>query len=193
MKPINLKYLIIQQKKNLKYLCFNHEQVKKVEELVKEIKDCEILFLNTNLGLEVYYVSNANLKELIVSALNVVAAKQKNKLEQCQIQHFSAPDEIKNRFLDNIILLNTIPVAYKCYIQSSFRQYENYNEKNSKIIHVLINLWHNSLVTIDMVPNNRKLFISYLKNFIAKNDKISDKINLVKHLAELTISLSSKS
>ena len=64
---------------------------------MKGVVHSEILFMNTNLGLEVFYISSTNLNKLIVSSLELVTGNQAKKLSLYEMSHYITPIEIKNR------------------------------------------------------------------------------------------------
>ena len=192
MELPRLKYLIVYNKRNLKTLCFSHEIVSSMENFIKGVFHSEILFMNTNLGLEVFYISSTNLNKLIVSTLELVTGNQSKKLSLYEMSHYLTPIEIKNRITNNFMLLNAMPFSYKCYIQSWFRQLECTKTRNDKIIFELIAIW-NEIITSDTVSeNNRTLFIQYLNIFLNKNKDAEGQTDLVHYLAKLAIQLSKR-
>ena len=192
MELPRLKYLIVYNKRNLKTLCFSHEIVSSMENFIKGVVHSEILFMNTNLGLEVFYISSTNLNKLILSSLELVTGNQAKKLSLYEMSHYITPIEIKNRITNNFVLLNAMPFSYKCYIQSWFRQLECTKNRNDKIIFELIAIW-NEIITSDTVSeNNRTLFIQYLNIFLNKNKDAEAQTDLVHYLAKLAIQLSKR-
>jgi hypothetical protein len=177
----------------LKTLCFSHEEVSSIENFIAEIVNDEILFMNTNLGLEVFYIANTDLNKLLLSALQVITGSQEEKMRIFEKSHYVTQIEIKNRIARNFILLNSMPFPYKCYVQSLFKQLAYVKEENINIIFELIPIWESILSTENISKNNRTLFIDYLNNYLSKNKDTDDQIGLIKYLALLSVKLSRRS
>jgi len=185
--------MIIHNKKNLKTLCFSHEDVLSIENFIAEIVNDEILFMNTNLGLEIFYIANTDLNKLLLSALQVITGRQEEKMRIFEKSHYITQIEIKNRIARNFILLNSMPFPYKCYVQSLFKQLAYAKKENINIIFELIPIWESILSTENITKNNRTLFIDYLNNYLSKNKDTDDQIGLIKYLARLSVKLSRRS
>jgi hypothetical protein len=187
LEAVDFKYLLIQNKKELKFLCFSHDDVLKIQELLKEVAPGDLFFLNTNFGLEVFYYSSTDLNELILSTLKVVTAGDEKKFNPCHIEHYDNGDQIKTRIHENITLLNSMPLTYKLYVQSWFKQMQRYDETNSRIIHELIIIWRDAMSKSAIIESNRKTFITNMNQFIDENRDVADKLDLERHLAELVL------
>ena len=176
----------------MKYLSFTHDDVSIMENFLKGIVKAEIMLINTNLGLEIYYIYPLNIKKLIISSLELISSQKKIDASTYQISSFIKSEEITNHVCNNFNRLNGMPLAYNCYIQSLFRQIELNKTKNIRVIIELIHLW----CEIITAPKfNKKISLNFIKpfnKFLKDNPSVANNIEIRKHLIENSLSLSRK-
>ncbi len=189
METSLLKYLIISNKKDMKYLNFTHNDITVLENFLKGIVKTEIMFINTNLGLEIYYLSPLNIKKLIISSLELINSQRNIDVSTYQISSFINSEEISNHICHNFSRLNSMPLSYKCYIQSLFRQIELNKTKNIRVIKELIDIWYEIIASPNYNKNIRLNFIKPFNKFLIENPAVTNNIEIRKPLIKNSLSL----
>ena len=179
-----LKYLIISNSKNIKYLSFAHDEVSVIENFMRGCVKTEMMFINTNLGLEIYYFSPFNLKKLIISSLELITSHRNINVRTYQISSFTKSEDIIAHICKNHNRMYRMPFSYKCYIQSLFRQLELNKTKNSQIIKELIDIWYKIMSSPNFNKKIRLNFIKPLNKFLKLNPTVANKIAIRKHLVQ---------
>jgi len=184
-----LKYLIISNRKNIKYLSFTHDEVSIIENFMRGFVKTELMFINTNLGLEIYYFSPFNLKKILISSLELITSHRNINVRTYQISSITKSEEIVAHICNNYNRLYSMPFSYKCYIQSLFRQLELNKTKNIRVLKELIDIWYKIMSAPKFNKKIRLNFINPLNKFLKLNPSVANKIAIRKHLVQNEMSL----
>ncbi|MDW5287630.1 hypothetical protein [Formosa sp. PL04] len=163
MKTSQLKMVSFSSKGYKKQLIISSKQVAVLRTFLIESLSCEVLIINTNLGLDVYYVSIKNQKVIIENSILLLLAKKGRSIFDFFIRDFNTSEDISlntHLFFKRLI---EHPMLFKSYSKSLCHQINvNYTE-NSKIIQALFLIWQEELLCL----NNTDLQVYVLRSFLS--------------------------
>ncbi|WP_298419360.1 hypothetical protein [uncultured Kordia sp.] len=136
-----LKYLHINEKHHKKQLLISHQQVVTFKNFLAELLRDEVLIINTNLGLEIYYESSYDCTQLIKDTFAIVACKKCKTEDRYRFFSFQNEREIQRFMNASMQKLAGMPL-FKSYTKSMLSQLNQQFESNKKLIGRLLQIWH---------------------------------------------------
>ncbi|MGH1387037.1 hypothetical protein [Kordia sp.] len=138
---MSLKYLHINEKHHKKQLIISHQQVAILKNFLMELVNDEVLVINTNLGIEIYYESTYDCTQMIKDTFAIVACKNCKTEDKYRFFAFQNEREIQ-RFMDaSMQKLAKMPL-FSSYTKSMLGQLGTQFETNKKLIGRLLEIWH---------------------------------------------------
>lgn len=173
METSLLKNVFIIDKRNNKQLLITHNEVVILHSFIKNTTNNEVMIINSNIGLEVYYLSSLDYGNLIKNTFLLITSKKGKEINQYQITTLNSTKDIKI-FTENLFLkLTTRPLSFTCYSKSLISQInEQHTSKNTQIVTLLLSIWNQVVTAIDLTkktPYKFKEFKKALANFVIKN------------------------
>lgn len=137
---MTLKYLHINEKHHKMQLLISHQEVAILKNFLAELLRDEVLIINTNLGLEIYYESSYDCTKLIKDTFAIVACKKCNTEDRYRFFSFQNEQEIQRFMNASMQKLAGMPLFIN-YTKSTLRQLQLQFESNRKLIGKLLKIW----------------------------------------------------
>jgi hypothetical protein len=138
---MSLKYLHINEKQYKKQLIITHQQVIILKNFLEELVKSEVLVINTNLGLEIYYESTYDCTQMIKDTFAIVACKKCNTEDRYRFFSFQNEVEIQ-QFVDTSMRKLAKMPLFASYTKSLLGQLNAQFEANRKLIGRLLEVWN---------------------------------------------------
>ena len=175
---MELKYLHINEKVQTQELLISQKQVNMLKKFLTELIRDEVLIINTNLGLEIYYQSSNDCTNIIKEVLAIIISEKYDGDDSFQFVSFQNEDEIQ-RFIDDSIEQVAETPLFLSYTKSMLSQLKLQYESNKKLIGKLSDIWnevtqnlHISNVSIQKIQalqgNFQDIYIKNLKDQVLK-------------------------
>ncbi|WP_430410532.1 hypothetical protein [Kordia sp.] len=175
---MELKYLHINEKQQNKELLISQKQVTMLKKFLKEFICNEVLIINTNLGLEVYYQSSNDCTKIIKEVLTIIVSKKCDTNDSFQFISFQNEHEIQRSIDDAIEYVAETP-QFLSYTESMLSQLKLQYESNKKLIGKLSGIWSEvmqnlhirnvSIQKIQALQNNfQDIYIKNVKDEVLK-------------------------
>ncbi|TYP97888.1 hypothetical protein C7447_10354 [Tenacibaculum adriaticum] len=178
-----MKAVFIYSKNYKKELLISHKEVEVLQLFLKEVIKKDVLLLNTNLGLEVYYLSSYNCLEIIINSFLMILSKKQRKKEDFRIISINSNSELKERASTVFNRLIDMPMIFSSYSKSTSYQLNICKQKNREIVNVLLKTWQNVLSdNLDKESSSAKT--NFFLNNICKIYLENSCSNLIKKLIE---------
>lgn len=184
MKVSQLKILNISGKGFKKQLLISSKEVSTLLTFLKGIVNEDVMIINTNVGLDVYYHAPLCYKDLIVNAFLLLTTCNGKSMDDFHIKSLNSTEEIENetnRFFEKLI---KNPLLFKSYTKSLFNQLKKNYTNNTSLIDELLVLWQNNILEKNLdVLNQMMPYIANLQGTYAEtfNEPI------LKHLVRETL------
>ncbi len=140
-----LKSVFISSKSYKKQLLIKHDEVPILHTFLKNTIKNEVLIINTNLGLDVYYQSSLDCSAIIKNSFLLIIAKKGKHANEYRIFSFNSINELRNAMQNSFIRLCSMPLIFKSYTKSMLYQLDKHFNKNTKIIKELFAVWQDVL------------------------------------------------
>ena len=137
---MELKYLHVNEKQSKEELFISQKQVSMLRKFLAELIRNEVLIINTNLGLEIYYESSNDCTNIIKEVLAIIVSEKCDADNCFQFISFQNENEIQ-RFIDDSIEQVAETPLFFSYTKSMSNQLELQYESNKKLIGKLSNIW----------------------------------------------------
>ncbi|MCH2193365.1 MAG: hypothetical protein MK119_04450 [Kordia sp.] len=138
---MSLKYLHINEKHHKKQLIISHQQVIILKNFLTELVKSEVLVINTNLGLEIYYESMYDCTQIIKDTFAIVACKKCKTEDKYRFYDFQNEQEIQ-LFMDTAMQKLARMPLFTSYTKSMLGQLNAQFETNRRLIGRLLEIWH---------------------------------------------------
>lgn len=138
---MSLKYLHINEKHHKKQLIVSHQQVIILKNFLTELMKSEVLVINTNLGLEIYYESSYDCTQIIKDTFAIVACKKCKTEDRYRFFSFKSEVEIQHFMNVSMQKLAKMPL-FSSYTKSLLGQLNAQFETNRKLIGRLLEIWN---------------------------------------------------
>ncbi|WP_027138838.1 hypothetical protein [Gaetbulibacter saemankumensis] len=141
MSNPNLKIVSISNKNLKKELMVSSNEVTSLRNFLKEVIGEDILIINTNLGLDIYYLGVTSHEELIVSSFLLVTAGIKKERNNFYIKSLNSRTDV---MLETQIFFRRLiknPLLCKSYIKSLSNQLNEMPKTQSKLLKEMVCLW----------------------------------------------------
>jgi hypothetical protein len=138
---MELKYLHINEKQYTEELLISPKQAALLKKLLSELILNEVLIINTNLGLEIYYESSNDCTNMIKTTLSFIVSEEYDVNDCLDFHSFQNASEIQ-RFIDHTIEQVKVTPRFFNYTRSIFSQLELQYTSNKKLIGKLSNIWN---------------------------------------------------
>lgn len=138
---MELKYLHINEKHHKKQLLISHRQVETLKNFLMELLGDEVLIINTNLGLEIYYESVYDCTQIIKDTFAIVACKKCKPEDSYRFFSFQNEQEVQ-QFIDHSMYKLAKMPLFVSYTKSILTQLNGQFESNRKLIGRLLHIWH---------------------------------------------------
>lgn len=156
-----MKAVFIRGKQYKKELLIPRKDVSQLQDVLKMLTKGQVLVLNTNLGVEVYYSSSSDCsKKVINSFLKLTLGINKNR-KDFLIDSTSCNTELINRTSVVFNRLLSMPLVFTGYSRSTCHQLKHSFTNNSKIITELFVIWQDVLQ-----QQQKKVYNSKTKEFL---------------------------
>ncbi|WP_430410531.1 hypothetical protein [Kordia sp.] len=161
-----LKYLHINEKHHKMQLLISHQQVITLKNFLTELLRDEVLVINTNLGLEIYYESTYDCTQILKDTFAIVACKKCKTEDRYRFFSFQNEHEIQQFMNASMLKLAGMPL-FKSYTKSMLRQLNLQFESHRKLIGKLLQIWHKISRTTDSKETTSTKIQSFKKDFQA--------------------------
>ncbi|MEM6720532.1 MAG: hypothetical protein AAF611_14490 [Bacteroidota bacterium] len=138
---MSLHYLHINEKHHKKQLIISHQQVIILKNFLTELIKSEVLVINTNLGLELYYESIYDCTQLIKDTFAIVACKKCNTEDRYRFIAFQNEEELQHFMNVSMQKLAKMPL-FSSYTKSMLQQLNAQFETNRMLIGRLLEIWN---------------------------------------------------
>jgi len=168
-----LKSVFISSKSYKKQLLIKHDDVSNLQTFLKNTIKNEVLIINTNLGLDVYYQSSSDCSAIIKNSFLLIIAKRGGHAKEYRIFSFNSIDELRNAIKNSFIRLCTMPLIFKSYSKSMFHQLNKHFSENTTIIKELFTIWQdvlNMLCQEETYALKIKQFLKALQSFFIEHN-----------------------
>lgn len=143
-----LKYITISSKKIKKHLLITHKEVSILHSFIQNTTNSEVLIINTNLGVEIYYLSTIDCGVLVKNSFLLLMNKKKTSENDYRILMYNSINEIKAEIQTSLLRLSAMPLSFKCYSKNLFNQLKLIHINNEQIILELFKIMEDVLASI---------------------------------------------
>jgi len=186
MEDSQLKIVNISSKNFKKQLLVSSKEVLILYSFLKDLFPGEVMIINTNIGLDVYYYSPLVYDDLIVNKFLLLSTSKGKTFEDFHVKSLNYREEIEVETKRLFEKLFKNPLLFKNYTKSLFNQLKiNYN-RNSGLIDELIELWRSKIYEMNFDKGSFRLLIPQMAYLQSKNSDVSNQ-ELLKHLVEQTL------
>jgi len=186
MEDSQLKIVNISSKNFKKQLLVSSKEVLILYSFLKDLFPGEVMIINTNIGLDVYYYSPLVYDDLIVNTFLLLSTSKGKTFEDFHVKSLNYREEIEVETKRLFEKLFKNPLLFKNYTKSLFNQLKiNYN-RNSGLIDELIELWRSKIYEMNFDKGSFRLLIPQMAYLQSKNSDVSNQ-ELLKHLVEQTL------
>lgn len=168
-----LKAVFISSKRYKKQLLIKHEEVSILHSFLKKTIKNEVLIINTNLGLDVYYQSSSDCSAIIKNSFLLIISKNDKSASEYRILAFNSIDNLRNAMRYSFIRLCSMPLIFKSHTKSMLHQLNNRFNEHTKIIKELFIVWQevlNNLCQEEIYALKIKHFQVTLRSFFIENN-----------------------
>ena len=172
MNDSHLKIVNISSKTFKKELLVSSKDAKTFHDFLKDVIKSELMVINTNIGLDIYYNDKSDHEHFIVNTFLLLAACRGKSRDHFFIQSFNEGKAIKvetYRFFEKLL---KNPLLFKSYSKSLCNQLNANYQSNSHIINELMGLWQEALLHIDTAQSLTRTIIC---NFSKLEDSLLEK------------------
>ena len=162
METSLLKYITISSKKIKKHLLITHKEVSILHSFIQNTTNSEVLIINTNLGLEIYYLSSIDYGALIKNSFLLMTFNKKTSENEYRIYMYNSLIEIKEEIQNSLLKLSAMPLTFTYYSKNLFSQLKTFHKNNPQIIIDLFSILEDVLASIYV----KKLNTSKIKKFV---------------------------
>jgi len=168
-----LKSVFISSKRYKKQLLIKHDEVPILQSFLQNAIKNEVLVINTNLGLDVYYQSSSDCSSIIKNSFHLIITKNGKNTNEFRIASFNNINDLSNAMKNSFIRLCGMHLIFKSYSKSMLNQINIQFSKNTMIIKELFVVWQavlNTLCQEEIYALKIKKFQHTLQdNFIENN------------------------
>ena len=150
---MELKYLHVNEKKHIEALLISPNQAYMLKKLLSELIHNEVLIINTNLGLEIYYESPNDYSGIIKNILALVVSEQRDMNANFEFVSLNNEQEIQHSIDKSIIHIMGDPLFLR-YLKSMIGQLKPQYESSKRIIGKLSYLWNKAKKNLGAKNNN---------------------------------------
>lgn len=162
MKTSLLKIVSISSKDYKKQLLLKVSEVDTMTNFLKGVLKNEVMVINTNLALDVYYRAQTEQFELIKDAFLLVNAHKKTSSSDFHFRSFASQQDIFNEAHALFLKLSGMPLFFKSYSKSLFHQMSVKYESNRLILLNLFAIWQTVLLDLNAQEVHRQKFKTFL-------------------------------
>ncbi|CDF78412.1 conserved hypothetical protein [Formosa agariphila KMM 3901] len=160
---IQLKLVSFSSKGYKKELIVSYEQVILLRTYLVNMIKCDVLVINTNIGLDVYYNSIENNKAHIENAFIILLAKGGKIITDYYTSDINSIDEVRAKSHQYFKRLINHPLLFKSYAKSMCYQINLNYAENSKLIESLFSIWQDELLRL----NDTDVQVYILRTFLS--------------------------
>ena len=165
--------MFISSKRYKKQLLIKHDEVPILQSFLQNAIKNEVLVINTNLGLDVYYQSSSDCSTIIKNSFHLIITKNGKNTSEYRIAPFNNTNELSNAMKNSFIRLCGMHLIFKSYSKSMLNQLNIQFSRNTVIIKELFVVWQtvlNILCQEEIYALKIKKFQQTLRdNFIENN------------------------
>ena len=143
-------------------LLLPHKEIVRLQNFLKSTTGNDVLILNTNLGVEIYYECIIDCSEMIVSSFLLHISKINKNRNNFRIVTIKSDKEILNRAQLIFSKLVMMPIIFRSYTKSTCCQLNMSYETNKLLTNKLFVLWQQVL----QQQLTRKLHYGKTKEFL---------------------------
>ena len=140
-----LKSVFISAKNYKKQLIIPHNEVSALHTFLKNTINNEVVIVNTNLGLDIYYLSSSLCGNLIKNSFFLMNSKKHLSADQFRITICDSAEDVKSFTKKSFLQLGRMPLIFTSYTKSMLHQFNENFSDNKRIIAALFVLWQHVL------------------------------------------------
>ncbi|WMI67904.1 hypothetical protein [Mangrovimonas sp. YM274] len=148
METHGLKVVSIYSKGYKKHLLISNSEVTTLGAFLKGVIKDEVLVINTNLGVDIYYQAIVDHTNLIVDAFLLLKTCNGQHREEFIIKSLNHQDAIVDETQRFFLKLIKNPLLFRNYSKSLTHQIKNHYHPSSKLINQLLSLWKRELIKV---------------------------------------------
>lgn len=186
MEASQLKIVNISSKNFKKQLLVSSKEVETLYFFLKDLVKGEVMIINTNIGLDVYYHSPVVYDDLIVNTFLLLSTSKGKVLEDFHVKSLNYEEEIEIETTRLFEKLFKNPLLFKSYTKSLFNQLKINYSRNPALIDELIELWRRKIYEMNFDKESFGLLIPQMVYLQSKNPDVSNQA-LLKYLVQQTL------
>lgn len=186
MEASQLKIVNISSKNFKKQLLVSSKEVETLYSFLKDLVKGEVMIINTNIGLDVYYHSPVVYDDLIVNTFLLLSTSKGKALEDFHVKSLNYHEEIEIEITRLFGKLFKNPLLFKSYTKSLFNQLKINYSRNPALIDELIELWRRKIYEMNFDKESFGVLIPQMVYLQSKNPDVSNQA-LLKHLVQQTL------
>ena len=128
-----LKYIVISSKRIKKHLLITHKEVSILHSFIENVTIGEVLIINTNFGVEIYYLSSIDYGALIKNSFLLMTHNKKTSLDEYRIYMYNSKNEIKEEIQKSLLKLSAMPLSFTYYSKNLFNQLKMFHKITNKL------------------------------------------------------------
>ncbi|WP_053992146.1 hypothetical protein [Mangrovimonas sp. TPBH4] len=148
METPELKVVSVYSKGYKKQLLISNSEVATLCSFLKGVIKNEVLVINTNLGVDIYYYALVDHTNLIVDAFLLLKTCNGQHREEFIIKSLNDQKAILEETQKFFAKLIKNPLLFKNYSKSLSHQIKNNYSASSKLVNELLNLWKRELLKV---------------------------------------------
>lgn len=169
MDKSQLRVINISGKGLKNQLLISSKEVSTLHAFLKDVIKNEVLIINTNLGLHIYYYSFYNQATITVNTFLLLATCKGKSINNFFVKSLNSDVEIADETHAFFERLVKNPLLFKSYSKSFCNQLHLKYPNNSKIINHLLSFWENELINVGYNKVMVDVFRSSLLNLRGYN------------------------
>lgn len=159
-----LKIVSISSRGYKKHLLLNTSEVTTLVSFLTSVLKSEVMVLNTNLSLDVYYHSEKRHGDLIKDAFLLLLVSKSITERDFHFKYFNDGSEILVETKALFLRLVAMPLFFKSYSKSLFHQINLNYENNRIILGDVFSIWQEVLLDLSSNEGNTKKFKGFLSH-----------------------------
>ncbi|MBU3822456.1 hypothetical protein KO566_10315 [Flavobacteriaceae bacterium XHP0103] len=185
METSQLKIVSISGKGLKKRLLVSSREVATLYSFLKDLVEGDLMIINTNIGLDVYYHSPVVYDDLIVNAFLLLSTCKGEISEDFYVKSLNTHKDIESETVKLFEKLVKNPLLFKSYSKSLFNQLKMNYSYSPMLIDELLALWRQKIYEMDF-DNKIMSLIPQMAHLQGESSDASNQL-LLKHLINETL------
>lgn len=186
MYPSQLKIVNISSKGFKKQLLISSKEVATLYSFLRQVIKGEVMVINTNIGVDIYYQSPLIYDDLIVDTFLLLSTCKGKTVDDFHIKALNSREDIEIETVKIFEKLVKNPLLFKSYSKSLFNQLKKEYGHNRELIEELTGLWQYKIPEMLLQNEIRHILMPQIAELQLLNGNGAD-ASLLKQLIEETL------